>query len=311
MRVTGWLHQFDQQPAGDVVAQVAALGLDRLAVKALDGASWMARFDRGPGAIAGVADLVALEARLGADAIGLDAWVNVTKADLGAAAQLWRQILGAIKGRLFLDLEPYAGFWGDDSDLAAVAKALEGLDRSRLGVTFDPRRSDWRGLDAVMNAVSYASPQIYAHDWLAGAEQLVDRWGASPSGASKAPSDEGARAGSSLSTRHSSLAWEPLVSVSESVAEWLGIVTAERFQATSFGVWLLPIADASQRELIGLIHQPSATGLADPDFRAYAPRSGTWREACANLKGVADDALETGRKLAALAGQAAGIWGTR
>ncbi|MGH2459111.1 MAG: hypothetical protein ACRDIY_09620, partial [Chloroflexota bacterium] len=38
-------------------------------------------------------------------------------------------------------------------------------------------------------------------------------------------------------------------------------------------------------------------GPADPDFAQYAPGTGTWREACVNLKGVADDALEAGRRV--------------
>ena len=39
-------------------------------------------------------------------------------------------------------------------------------------------------------------------------------------------------------------------------------------------------------------------GSADHDFQQYAPNTGEWREACVNLKGVCDDALEAGRKLA-------------
>lgn len=47
---------------------------------------------------------------------------------------------------------------------------------------------------------------------------------------------------------------------------------------------------------------------ADPDFARYAPKTGTWREACINLKGIADDALAAGRKIVA---DAAATWGTR
>lgn len=47
---------------------------------------------------------------------------------------------------------------------------------------------------------------------------------------------------------------------------------------------------------------------ADADFARYAPRTGTWREACVNLKGIADDALAAGRKVVA---DAAATWGTR
>lgn len=57
---------------------------------------------------------------------------------------------------------------------------------------------------------------------------------------------------------------------------------------------------------------------ADPDFRQYAPLSGAWREAAINLKGVADDALATGRRLrdqlkqiGSLAWQGVDLWGSR
>ncbi|HEX5417742.1 MAG TPA: lytic transglycosylase domain-containing protein [Chloroflexota bacterium] len=49
----------------------------------------------------------------------------------------------------------------------------------------------------------------------------------------------------------------------------------------------------------------------DPDFQQYAPRTGTWREAATNLKGIADDALAAGRKGRQLAEQIASGWGTR
>jgi hypothetical protein len=53
--------------------------------------------------------------------------------------------------------------------------------------------------------------------------------------------------------------------------------------------------------------------LADPDFRQYAPQTGTWREAAINLKGIADRALASGREivadLTACANRAVARWG--
>jgi len=58
---------------------------------------------------------------------------------------------------------------------------------------------------------------------------------------------------------------------------------------------------------------PLAGPLADPDFRSYAPRTGTWREAAINLKGIADRALESGRQIVAeieqTAARARATWG--
>jgi hypothetical protein len=65
-------------------------------------------------------------------------------------------------------------------------------------------------------------------------------------------------------------------------------------------------------EVLGAAHsfaqldRPGET--VDPDFVQYAPSTGTWREAAVNLKGIADDALATGRKIVA---DAAASWGTR
>jgi soluble lytic murein transglycosylase-like protein len=52
----------------------------------------------------------------------------------------------------------------------------------------------------------------------------------------------------------------------------------------------------------------SSSSTVDPDFATYAPKTGTWREAAINLKGVADDALATGRKIVA---DSATTWGSR
>jgi hypothetical protein len=60
-------------------------------------------------------------------------------------------------------------------------------------------------------------------------------------------------------------------------------------------------AAASFGDLDGVVSSPGAadSARADADFLAYAPKTGTWREAAINLKGVADDALTAGRKIVA------------
>jgi hypothetical protein len=292
VEVTGWIHQFDQQPAGqDVVAEAVALGLDRVAVKALDGPDWMAKYDQAPGAIARPEELVNWRSAFANAGIGLQTWVNVTPERLEDQRALWGAILGAIEGRLVLDLEPYRGFWGDRSDCGPVAAALEGLPKERLGLTYDPRVASWPGFDQVVSRVSVLQPQVYELGWLAQAE----------SGRPPGPSI--------LGTQHSI---EPLVSVQASASDWLAIATAPSFKASAFGVWLLPIVDPAQRALLKLAGGPAGPAKVDPDFASYAPSTGTWREAAGNLKGVADDALAAGRalnaRITALATEAAGLW---
>lgn len=45
-----------------------------------------------------------------------------------------------------------------------------------------------------------------------------------------------------------------------------------------------------------MVYDPNTAKCA-PDWAQYAPQAGTWVEVASNLRGVATDALETGRKL--------------
>jgi hypothetical protein len=69
----------------------------------------------------------------------------------------------------------------------------------------------------------------------------------------------------------------------------------------------------AQRQYLDLDPVAGSGAPADPDFQQYAPRTGTWREAAVNLKGIADKALSTGREivadLTACADRAVKEWG--
>ncbi len=65
------------------------------------------------------------------------------------------------------------------------------------------------------------------------------------------------------------------------------------------------------RRLLADLQPQTTPTKADSDFVVYAPKTGTWREVAVNLKGVCDDALNTGRKLRDLAEQAVQAWGNR
>lgn len=69
------------------------------------------------------------------------------------------------------------------------------------------------------------------------------------------------------------------------------------------------------KQFVDLDEGDGGAGLprADPDFARYAPGTGTWREACVNLKGIADHALASGRQIVAdvraAAAAAESTWG--
>lgn len=65
------------------------------------------------------------------------------------------------------------------------------------------------------------------------------------------------------------------------------------------GVQYVADVEGAAKQFADLDAEASGGGPADPDFAKYAPGTGTWREACINLKGVADDALAAGRKIVA------------
>jgi hypothetical protein len=68
------------------------------------------------------------------------------------------------------------------------------------------------------------------------------------------------------------------------------------------------LVEGAARQFADLDGAAAVGTEVDPDFTAYAPHTGTWREAAINLKGIADDALSAGRKIVA---EAAATWGAR
>lgn len=215
MNRTLWVWQFDQfeplwgqPPYGQ---RIADQGFNRICIKALDGQTWMSQFDPNPDAVSSLDDL---EQRLHAfNNVGLamDVWVNPTASTWRQAIPIYKDILAAVPGRLVLDLEPYEGFWGGETDVTEFMRALP--YSSRLHLCYDPRRVDW--LKSWYSTFAGTMPMIYDPAWLS---DVPDRTG---------------------------VPMEPIISSDNSGKDWLTILRDSRLASedgrTGFGVWRAPL----------------------------------------------------------------------
>lgn len=167
MNRTLWLHQFDQfQPvygSEPIAPIIASQQFNRVAVKALDGATWMSAFDTSSDAISGLPALQSWLASFNQHGLAMDVWVVPTKDAWEQALPLYAELMDRLPGRMILDLEPYQGFWGDESPVDAFLSAL--LPHGPLSVTYDPRRHGW--LDTWYNRFAVHMPQVYDVAWVA------------------------------------------------------------------------------------------------------------------------------------------------
>lgn len=215
MNRTLWVWQFDQfepvwgpPPYGQ---KIADQGFNRICIKALDGADWMNAFDPNPDAVGSTDDLKQRLHAFNSVGLAMDVWVNPTKPAWQQAIPLYKAILDAVPGRLILDLEPYEGFWGSESDVTDFMRALP--YSNRLHLCYDPRRVNW--LKSWYGTFAGTMPMIYDPDWL---QYVPTRTGVTV---------------------------EPILSSSGSGKEWTTILRDTRLGSedgrTGFGVWRAPL----------------------------------------------------------------------
>lgn len=184
MNRTLWIHQFDQWQAEygatPIAPVIATQGFTRVCVKALDGANWMNQFDTSSDAISGIPALQSWLASFNRHGLAMDVWVVPTKDTARGMEPIYAALLSELPGRLILDLEPYAGFWGDQSSVDFfLGEFIDSLYHqtgfanvaapwARLGVTYDPRRTGW--LDIWYNRFAVHLPQVYDVAWMASVQ---------------------------------------------------------------------------------------------------------------------------------------------
>ena len=159
-----WVHQFDElvpawgdPPYGPLVKN---LGFTHICPKAMDGDTWMSEYDHNPDAIGSLQDCSDRLAAFNGAGLGMDLWVVPTKDTWQQALVQYQAIARSLPGRLFLDMEPYAGFWGDDSDASAF---LNEMALPRVWLCYDVRRTDW--LQTQLGRFEGSAPMLYLPDW--------------------------------------------------------------------------------------------------------------------------------------------------
>lgn len=118
--------QWEGQSLLGVINLCEQYGFTGLLVKALDGTSWMSQFDSHPDALGSVSE-VRSQADVVHDAnLNYFTWTNPLQKDYLAQATLTARISEACDG-VFLDVEPYAQFWGATAPVGRAREFMETL----------------------------------------------------------------------------------------------------------------------------------------------------------------------------------------
>jgi len=163
-----WMWEYSQQ-AEQQIEQVAETAL-RLAgcevvlLKAMDGTDWMNIYDRGAGAIDGLAGWQATVRRGAATGISVLPWVVPHGENPASEAGLHAQL----GDTLVCDIEPYAAFFtGGAGNIPAYLAALRAAGAGQIYASIDPRPSAIAALDlpAWAPLVDGFLPQVYFTDF--------------------------------------------------------------------------------------------------------------------------------------------------
>lgn len=219
MNHTCWIWQFDQIHSGNVPKLLLSQGFNRAAVKVLDGADWQGSFDKSTDGIRSIDDCISWLKAFNRAGLAMDVWVNATPTTPEIAA-LYDDLLLNLPGRLFIDLEPYRGFWGSKSSLAPLSAWLDSVRTnwaSRVWLAPDSRLSNLDWYAPVLPFFGGFSPQIYAPAWRIDARSY----------AFPGPI-------------------EPILSIDGTPADWTAIarddVLGNSYGMSGYGIWRAPVS---------------------------------------------------------------------
>jgi LysM repeat protein len=158
-----WQFRHDGDPA-QIRDTLAAHGLG-VVLKTHDGTNWMSRYDSTPHAIRDAGTVEHFANFFEQAGVPFHAWAVVKGTNPAREAQLASDVLNAGARSLFLDLEPYSGFWAGTRESAArLGEELRYRQpHARLSTTIDPR--PWQ-IDQIPLAEFAAftdeiAPQVY------------------------------------------------------------------------------------------------------------------------------------------------------
>ncbi|HEY7269594.1 MAG TPA: LysM peptidoglycan-binding domain-containing protein [Dehalococcoidia bacterium] len=136
VRHLAWVWQFSADGAPNVIGADLRNNDLGIILKTHDGIEWMSQYDKSPYAVSGPKQVETL-ARYFEDAgVPFHAWFVVKGIDPIREASMAADILSAGARSVFIDLEPYSGFWqGSASDAAIYGQELRRLQPNGWIVT--------------------------------------------------------------------------------------------------------------------------------------------------------------------------------
>jgi LysM repeat protein len=136
-----WVWQFTTDAAPNLIGERLRDHKLGIVLKTHDGLQWMSEYDKSPFAVSGPPQVKTLVNYYEGIGVPFHAWAVIHGTDPKREAQMAAEVLEAGARSIFLDIEPYAGFWrGSPADAEAYGKELRRLQpRGRVVLSIDPR----------------------------------------------------------------------------------------------------------------------------------------------------------------------------
>jgi hypothetical protein len=136
-----WVWHFGTDGPAQQIASSLAANRGGVIMKTHDATDWMSKWDKSPDAVTGPERVAALAGLFEANGVPFHTYAVVKGIDPIREAQMAAEVIGAGARSIFLDLEPFAGYWQGTPE-AALAFGAE-LRRLQPGATIitaiDPR----------------------------------------------------------------------------------------------------------------------------------------------------------------------------
>jgi hypothetical protein len=115
-----WAWQFATDGVPERIVPVLAQNNLGLIMKTHNGTRWMADWDKSPQAVSGPAQVQALASYFESYGVPFHAYCVVNGVDPVQEATMCAQVLGAGARSIFIDLEPWAGYWQGTTQAASI-----------------------------------------------------------------------------------------------------------------------------------------------------------------------------------------------
>ena len=160
-----WVWQFQHDGDRELIRDILSEHQLGLVIKTNDGVDWMSSYDTSKDAISGPRSVEKLATFFDNANVPLHAWTVVNGVQPRQEAEMAAMVLSAGAKSLFIDLEPYAGFWsGTTTDAKIYGDQLRQLAPSaHLTTSVDGRPWELPNipLEEFANFTDAIAPQIY------------------------------------------------------------------------------------------------------------------------------------------------------